>query len=168
MRAGRAAKNVLSWILFFACLTISVAWIWSYVSSDEFTYRTQPDTMYEIRSAGGSVGVGRTKEVKSRPGDSRVEIVSTAHTPASRWNRLGFYYVHENSNYTYFTASRTVVAIPYWLLLGFMLALLFLNVRDRIRDRQRELTEQKCRKCGYDLRATPDRCPECGTAARPA
>jgi hypothetical protein len=55
---------------------------------------------------------------------------------------------------------------PYWLVISaagaWPLSNIALNLRRRARRRRRDRAGA-CRQCGYDLRATPERCPECGT-----
>ncbi|CAN5575856.1 hypothetical protein BH10PLA1_BH10PLA1_15800 [soil metagenome] len=45
----------------------------------------------------------------------------------------------------------------------FAIAILFYD-RRRLR-KELWIETNRCAACGYDLRATPDRCPECGRAA---
>jgi hypothetical protein len=45
------------------------------------------------------------------------------------------------------------------------LVLLSLCVFDVVMQRRQARAAHLCRNCGYDLRATPDRCPECGLVA---
>ena len=54
------------------------------------------------------------------------------------------------------------VGVPLWALAGSSAVLPTLWFRRRRLDRRRRRTGA-CRRCGYDLRATPERCPECGT-----
>lgn len=46
--------------------------------------------------------------------------------------------------------------------------LLPLAVLVRGRDYRRRLWKGKCKSCGYDMRATPNRCPECGALPKEA
>jgi hypothetical protein len=56
------------------------------------------------------------------------------------------------------------VGVPYWFLALLALAPPVYALA-RSRRRRRHAQHPVCAACGYDLRATPDRCPECGTPA---
>ena len=56
--------------------------------------------------------------------------------------------------------------VPYWLAAAIFAVLPAIHVRRRLllwRTRARRLAGL-CPRCGYDLRASPGRCPECGAA----
>ena len=57
-----------------------------------------------------------------------------------------------------------VIVFPLWLPFGLFLLLAVVAVRWFFRDKNRA-RDGYCINCGYDLRATPGRCPECGTEA---
>jgi len=87
-------------------------------------------------------GDGRRWASRHDPdGSDRMELGGTA----------GFVFDRERGGF--------IVGVPYWLACSLLASL------PAFRWRRRGPTAGLCSACGYDLRATPDRCPECGAIA---
>jgi hypothetical protein len=89
-------------------------------------------------------------------GGSMIRPFGGAMSPV-RLPLLGFYSeIDEAGPFTF-----RYIQIPYWAAFAGALLLPTWGVFRFIFRRHREL-QSLCMRCGYDLRASPDRCPECG------
>ena len=87
---------------------------------------------------------------------------------AIRFSFLGFKTATGNAVVTSTLTLRfTVVVIPYWLLITIS-ALVALAPLRKIWIRRRRIRKGLCLGCGYDVRASTGRCPECGREIAPA
>jgi hypothetical protein len=108
-------------------------------------------------SVGGRVGLADAH----RGIRYRAVLVSPADPSSSR-GFAGFYFASKTVTDQSGVWREFGVSLPYWFLLGCtgILPILWLRCYRRARGRREGCL---CPSCGYDLRATPERCPECGT-----
>ena len=77
------------------------------------------------------------------------------------WNRLGFNTYQDGMESSFASETESGITLPLWLPLLLSLPFPFILMR-RIQRQRHRRNHGLCPDCGYDLRATPNRCPECG------
>jgi hypothetical protein len=82
------------------------------------------------------------------------------HYPAILFH-LGFFVGNPLPDLPKGTVNRVLI-LPHWFATILLALLPAWQFARWLRTRRRR-AQGHCQKCGYDLRATPDRCPKCGT-----
>jgi hypothetical protein len=197
-RTCRILLNVLTVLSLISFLATIALWVRSYNGQPSAGYGWRQDaaarTVYQTvvlacDSGGAWVGLSRTRinpDADPRIKASFDETCGWRHVGSmvppwwsgsgGLWSgrgRLGIWNV-EYSDVAQIGRGR-VVAAPMWAIALATGALPFVRWatwahRWAHRRRRRRLAAGigHCPQCGYDLRATPDRCPECGRATAPS
>jgi hypothetical protein len=100
------------------------------------------------------------------------EWSETTWPRADGWSKgaLGFRFGHGSRRFDFGTApvivSFSVCAMPCWFIVAVLAVLPVMHYLRFWRQRRRTV-RGLCAACGYDLRGSPDRCPECGAVPQP-
>lgn len=159
-------------------LLVCAAWVRSYIATDSVVlqrlrHRDANATFIQTKIAAGAGGLGY--ERRSTSGLNQFDLSpecrkplwwSTSKSPAypNPYDEkfLGFHFSSYAAAYAGRRYADVEVTVPYWsiaILLAIGPFILFVYAWRR----NRQIMSGFCSQCGYDLRATPDRCPECGT-----
>jgi hypothetical protein len=109
------------------------------------------------------------------PNTSDVGELLAGGRPTSGWMweladfavvRRGYSYASRSGGAPHVSVD-TSLFLPYWLIILFSIVVpgWWAVLRHRKRLREARAVSGRCVACGYDLRATPERCPECGAVA---
>ena len=167
-RVVRLAFTICSAASLVLCLASATWWVRSQWRYDLLVYhgtrwhwgfRSHPDRFYlEVAvDDEDSERVPRWTAVS----EERWDADNVAADP-SMSGRLGFMF-GRNTNWSLY--DNYVVGLPYWSVTILAAVPPATWAVGRLRRRRRGRTGL-CPTCGYDLRATPDRCPECGASRR--
>ncbi|MDB5355840.1 MAG: hypothetical protein JWN24_2293 [Phycisphaerales bacterium] len=119
-----------------------------------------PDDMQVIVNLNGRLVVHRG-ELTAQSVEESARNVFIDPGDVRHWTFAGFEYAR--TSWGPGSTTVTAVPLPYVILAAAVLPALWGFGRWRsIRP-----GPGHCSACGYDLRATPDRCPECGTVPKP-
>jgi hypothetical protein len=167
-----AAKRLLDLVaaLLALCGAVFIAlWARSLAVDDCFYRASGPSTSQNVTSIGGQLHFGVTQwRIGTSPfRDWRHHREGQSWRHPFQWPTLGFRFVREQGTQPGNIRGKTDLVVPYWFLTALTLTPAALRLRAAIRRTRRTCPRQRtlCPNCGYDCRATPDRCPECGTFA---
>lgn len=159
----RRLLNLLAAVSLVLFVAAGMLWVRSYWVFDRLSNCSSPRILVANSLRGRLVfGVYRLSDASERlpPGGWHpLPLKPGLSIPTLDWRYLGFAVVNERTA----ADQQVAVAVPHWFALGLSGILPF---RWFTVWRRRRLRERRglCLTCGYDLRASIDRCPECGTA----
>lgn len=131
-------------------------------SHGEIRFSRGTDTLFVGGMAPPGKAVGAVDWSWGRLGVGHMGWESPA--PRTFLIRLGFASWDDGMETSFSSDGRRYFSAPIWLGVLLFLILPGVWVMKRMRAR-RQVLAGKCAGCGYDLRATPVRCPECGMEA---
>ena len=137
----RRLLNVLTLLSLLLCVAVVALWVRSYWVSDGYEF-VRKGVRWEAVSEKGTLWLSDLPQKRIDP------------SHPSRMAKARLKPEHYDMPHALAVASLAV-APAVWLTLA-------ASARSRHR---RRVDQNLCPRCAYDLRATPDRCPECGAAA---
>jgi len=165
-RLTRLVTSSIIWISTALFVLVAALWILSYVRPWGLTWsrpQADEDVSYGIWYEFGHLAFQRTLSTpmfynrETRP--APVDVLGFAATRTPRDASLPV------EGVPIYWVPRLYVHVPLWLLFFSTGLPACTGIRRMLMSRRwyRRRSSNLCASCGYDVRATPDCCPECGT-----